>query len=69
METKNYEPSGTKFFANGREMMLVLTDEPRKDMHGWLLYRHPDGQWVSLRKATDADISAISQAVSNAHHS
>jgi len=21
----------------------------------WVAYKHPDGQWVSLRKATEAD--------------
>lgn len=63
-----YEPSGMKFFANGKEMMLVTEDEPQKCWHGWLLYRHPDGQWVSLRKATDADIAAITEAVVRAHH-
>jgi hypothetical protein len=64
----NYEPKGTRFEANGKEMMLVLDNEPRAELHGWLLYRHPDGQWVTLRKATDADIAVISQAVINAHH-
>ena len=68
-DTNNYEPSGTRFRAHGKEMMLVLTDEPRKDLHGWLLYRHADGQWVTLRKATDQDINAISAAVVAAHHS
>jgi hypothetical protein len=64
----NYEPRGTRFYANDKEMMLVTDDETRKDMHGWLLYKHPDGQWVSLRKATDADLAAINKAVVEAHH-
>ena len=63
-----YEPSGTCFQANGKEMMLVLDDEPRKEMHGWILYRHPDGQWVPLRNATDGELVAICNAVSRAHH-
>ena len=65
----NYEPRGTRFCAGGKEMMLVLDDEPRKELHGWLLYRHPDGQWVTLREATDVDVAAISAAVVRAHHS
>lgn len=24
--------------------------------HGWLYTRHPDGQWVTLRKLSDAEI-------------
>ena len=35
---------------------------------GWILYKHPDGQWVTLRKATDDDISAMNRAVSKVHH-
>lgn len=62
--TKNYEPSGIKFRVRDKEMMLVVADEPRKELHGWLLYRYPDGPWVTLRKATDADIAAISTAPS-----
>lgn len=64
----NYEPKGITFHSNGKEMMLVYDNEPRVEMRGWLLYRHPDGQWVSLRKATDADIETISAAVVEAHH-
>lgn len=29
---------------------------------GWVFYRHPDGQWVTLRKATDAEIVAARAA-------
>jgi len=25
----------------------------------WLFYKHPDGQWVSLRKTTEADNEAL----------
>lgn len=25
----------------------------------WLFYRHPDGQWVSLRRATKDDIDKL----------
>jgi hypothetical protein len=30
--------------------------------------RHPDGRWVTLRKATDQDISAMNRAVSKQFH-
>ena len=35
---------------------------------GWILYQHPDGQWVTLRKATDIDIAAINKAIVTAYH-
>ncbi len=25
--------------------------------YGWAFYKHPDGQWVTLRKATEQEIS------------
>ena len=41
-----------KFFdrKSGREIMV-------RDWGGepWLFYRHPDGQWVSLRKAKEEE--------------
>lgn len=59
MTDKAYEPSGVEFFdqASGRRMMLVDDAEPRESLRGWLLYWH-DGynNWVTLRKATDADL-------------
>lgn len=81
-ERQNYEPKGTRFFVPApelggprssgdvpvREMLLVTDDEPREYLRGWLLFKHPDGQWVTLRKATDDDIAKLSQAVVEAHH-
>lgn len=61
----HYEPKGYKFRdARNGEMMLVYEGEWK----GWLAYRHPDGQWVSLRKATPADWHALGIAISEAHH-
>jgi len=61
VSTQNYEPKGCRFYdaASGREMMLVDEDEPRKSIRGWILYRHPDGQWVTLRVATPEDRERI----------
>lgn len=55
-----YEPDGTRFFdaAFGREMVLVKEGHAK----GWLCYRHPDGQWVTLREATAADRAALHEA-------
>ena len=40
--------------VSGRTMKLV---PPSADhwCAGWLLYQHPDGGWVTLRKATEDD--------------
>ena len=67
---ENYRPRGTKFYcsANKLSMILVDTTEPREDLHGWLVYQHADGQWVTLRKATDEDRCKIVRAISRAHH-
>lgn len=52
---------GVEFYdkASGREMLLIDEGE---SFGGWLCYRHPDGQWVTLRKATEADRRAIATA-------
>lgn len=56
-----------RFEANGKEMMYCYPDS-KHDLAGWILYRHPDGQWVTLRKATDQGILAMSRAVSKQFH-
>ena len=57
-----------RFESNGIEMMYCYPDS-KHELAGWILYRHPDGQWVTLRKATDADVEEISEAVSAQFHS
>ena len=55
-----YEPPGLRFFdARSRREMLLVTEG---SFEGWICYRHPDGQWVSLRKATDDDRERIRTA-------
>lgn len=66
--TEHYDPPGLNFEANGRQMKYCYPDCPRESLRGWLLYKHPDGQWVTLRKATETDIAAINEAVVSAHH-
>lgn len=29
---------------------------PSSRYYGWVFYKHPDGQWVTLRKATKEEI-------------
>jgi len=62
-----FEPKGTRFFSKAlnREMMLVYEGQP---WAGWIIYKHPDGQWVSYRKATQADHAELGNAISKAHH-
>ena len=56
-----YEPKGIEFYdaISGRQMLLVAEGE---SFAGWLCYRHPDGQWVSLRKATNEDRAKLESA-------
>lgn len=63
------EANGINFWsATRKQEMRYLYPDSGHEWAGWILYRHPDGQWVSLRKATDRDIAELSAAVSKAHH-
>jgi hypothetical protein len=63
----NSDPPGLKFFdqKSQRWMKLVYAGHWAA---GWIVYKHPDGQWVTLRKATNADLDKINSAVIKAHH-
>lgn len=52
-EGEHYEPKGLKFYdkASARYMILVEQGPYR----GWICYKHPDSQWVTLREATEED--------------
>ena len=52
-------PHGFGFYDLAKDRQMILCDEGA--WSGWLFYQHPDGQWVSLRKATDADIASITK--------
>lgn len=62
-----YEPRGLRFYDKATERQMLLVHEGEL-YAGWLCYRHPDGQWVTLRKATDDDIGRLNKAVSAGHH-
>lgn len=62
-----FEPKGYKFFDQRRHVEMMLIYEG--DWDNWIAYKHPDGQWVTLRKATDKDISALAKAMSEQLHS
>jgi hypothetical protein len=56
-----YEPQGIRFndAASGRTMLLVTEAGPHE---GWLCWRHPDGQWVTLRPASPVETAQIKTA-------
>ena len=66
--SKPYEPkSATRFYDLAYQRNMLLNHD-EGEWYGWLFWQHSDGQWVSLRKATDEDRRAINAAISNAHH-
>lgn len=69
MSSAPFNPPGLKFYdaASGRWMKYVYPDTKHWTA-GWIVYQHLDGQWVTLRKATEADIGTLNAAVSDAHH-
>ena len=56
-----YEPLGPTFYDANSGRTLKLVEEG--SWSGWLCYKHTDGQWVSLRKATADDLKRIEEAV------
>ena len=48
--------------------MMYVYPDTKHELAGWLLYQHPEGQWVTLRKATDNDVERLSSMVIYAHH-
>jgi hypothetical protein len=50
---EGYEPKGIRWTLNNKEYMMV--DDEACAFNEWIAYRHSDGQWVSLRKATEED--------------
>lgn len=59
MKGEIFNPPGLEFESNGKTMKYCYGDCPQISLRGWLLYKHPDGQWIALRRASDADIKAI----------
>jgi hypothetical protein len=52
---------GAEFDEGGRHYKIV----ERGEWVGWLCYKHPDGQWVSLRKLTEQERDEILKSVVN----
>ena len=60
-----YEPKGHKFYDAKKGEMMLIYDGGWK---GWLAYRHPDGQWVTMRKATSEDLHSLGLAIPKTNH-
>lgn len=60
-----YEPPGINFFDvnSHQEMLLIAEPDPHA---GWICYKHPDGQWVTLRKATEQDLQKLTDVINEA---
>lgn len=45
------DPPGVEFFDTlSQRQMKLVTDG---SWAGWIVYKHPDGQWVTLRRLTE----------------
>ena len=67
---KVFEPKpNVKFYdANTRREMMYVYPISTSWVKGWILVKHVDGTWVTLRKANGNDIEAINKAVIECHH-
>ncbi len=72
---KPYDPSEKfdvtplRFYSQSRKQnMMYVYPDTTHELAGWLLYQHPAGQWVTLRKATHDDVERLSSMVIYAHH-
>lgn len=64
-----FDVPGLEFFdQNSNRTMKYVYPHTEHWTAGWILYRHVDGRWVTLRKATDADITVLNRMISTAHH-
>ena len=47
------------FSGNGQRMI-----ETKGGFRGMVFYKHPDGQWVTIRKATDHELNSADLRIS-----
>jgi hypothetical protein len=62
--------NGIAFFDQytGRIMRYIYPDAGHWTA-GWILAQNPSGEWMTWRKANDADIEALNKAVVDTYHS
>lgn len=60
---------GVSFFdgAANRNMRYIYPDADHWTA-GWLVVQNPSGEWMTLRKATGADIATLNEAIARSHH-
>jgi hypothetical protein len=64
-----FDVAPLRFYDQRRKQdMMYVYPDTKHELAGWLLYKHPDGQWVTLRKASDADVERLGAMVVSAHH-
>lgn len=60
-----FEPHGFRFYdQTTRKDLMVVTEGAYR---GWLVYKHVDGGWVTLRRATLDDCLVILNEVGKTH--
>lgn len=59
---KPFDPDGIEFFDAASERTMKLSTQIGHWTHGWILFKHPDGQWVTLRRATAEDLAALGRS-------
>lgn len=55
-ETMLGDPEIRFYNASRKQDMGLCKSSP---LAGWIVYKHPDGQWVTYREATEADLRQI----------
>jgi hypothetical protein len=56
---ETYTPKGRHFYDGASEREMLLVEDPDSGFDGWLCYKGAEGQWVTLRRATDADRAVL----------
>lgn len=51
--SEHYDPKGPEYYGTSGRLYKFCLEGP---WIGWVAYKHPDGQWVSLRKMTDQEL-------------
>lgn len=69
---KKFDPeslAGVSFYEKAsHRMMRYIYPDAGHWTAGWIVVQNRSGDWMTLRKATDADIASINKAVVEAHH-
>lgn len=50
---------GQEYYDKASNRIITIMEHRGEN---WLCYKHPDGQWVTLRKPTEEDIEKLENA-------